>query len=462
MMHHMKTPSLVLSSGHCVWGLVISIATFLLTGCGDLRTEYGDSRGSVGQTSLNGFGGLRNAFEDAGVKTRDITRLTPRVRRSQTIVWTPKQESPIEYNATRWFENWLAAGNRTLVYIVPDSGSEVEYWRAAASLAEPKQRLQYRKRLAENTNTRMQWQLNRRIQQSNGWFKVQPDIASEPISNLKGEWSKSLRQQSPVTFEFTIAPYDKQAEKSGSNGTTKNKPAVPTKGGQTGPSSSTAFNNFGNTDIQATKTEVGFESKLASSAGNTVVAAIKSEKWNDSRIIVIAGGSLLTNYGLTEPLGGEVAKQLIAESTEKIDESDGLIKQVGFLTTDWQGVSISDRKPGVAVASGMEMLTVWPLSLVTIHAVLLGLVVCLMLFPTFGRPRKMVQSSNSDFAAHLDAVAALMNKSGGEPFARQRISEYFRRMHGEQTGPWILPENGVIPENRDSSTSPTMDDDSRS
>jgi hypothetical protein len=92
------------------------------------------------------------------------------------------------------------------------------------------------------------------------------------------------------------------------------------------------------------------------------------------------------------------------------------------------------------MASGMELLTVCPMSLVTMHGVMLGLVICLMLLPIFGRPRKIQRARHSNFGDHLDAVAALMNKAGGERYARARISEYMKRMHGETTGPWILPD----------------------
>ena len=102
--------------------------------------------------------------------------------------------------------------------------------------------------------------------------------------------------------------------------------------------------------------------------------------------------------------------------------------------------SISERTPGAPIASGMELLTVWPISLVTIHGVLLGLVVCLMLLPIFGRPRKVRRVDHSDFGDHLDAVAALMNRAGGEEFAKQRISEYFKRIRGENSGPWVQPD----------------------
>jgi hypothetical protein len=66
-----------------------------------------------------------------------------------------------------------------------------------------------------------------------------------------------------------------------------------------------------------------------------------------------------------------------------------------------------------------------------------------MLWPTFGRPRNLDRTQQNDFGDHLDAVAALMNKAGGEDYARARISEYMKRMHGETSGPWVLPDAPV-------------------
>ncbi len=36
-----------------------------------------------------------------------------------------------------------------------------------------------------------------------------------------------------------------------------------------------------------------------------------------------------------------------------------------------------------------------------------------------------------------------MYKSGGESEARQRISDYMRRVRGEQSGPWVLAEIAI-------------------
>ena len=189
---------------------------------------------------------------------------------------------------------------------------------------------------------------------------------------------------------------------------------------------------------------MSFQPEVSNVDGQALVAKIQSKRWDQSQVIVVAGGSLVTNFALTRSTGHDIANRIVSESHQSFGDSTesggSELPLAGFLTTDWSGVSVSDRKPGAPIASGMELLTVWPISLVTIHGVLLGLIVCLMLFPIFGRPRRLRRVDHSDFGDHLDAVAALMNKAGGEEFAKQRISEYIKRIRGENSGPWVQPD----------------------
>ena len=430
--------------------LPIVVFALALSGCSQLESDYGRSKGLTGKRSLNGFGGFRTAFEQAGFDTRDVTRLTQRVKQSDAIVWTPQELESIPTDVTRWFDAWLARGKHTLIYIVPDSGSEVDYWRDASRLAQPSQRLEYRKRAARSTNQRAIWQVNRSPVSTNGWFVVSPSVSSQTSSELSGNWLKDGSSKTgtndiaQVTTEFKIAAYQEVPPTANpanpANPTTPTVPPAPVifNGNQpTGPNSAGWTKQATTT---ATKTKTDFDAKVKNVDGNTIVAIVQSKNWPESQIIVVAGGSLLTNYALTRTSNSLLAARII-DQTKGVVTTDGLtIPKVGFLTTDWQGVSISERKPGAVVASGMELLTVWPISLVTIHGVLLGLVVCLMLFPIFGRPRKIKHVEQNDFGDHLDAVAALMNKAGGEPFARHRISEYFKRIRGESAGPWVLPD----------------------
>ena len=408
----------------CVIGFLM-----MMVGCNDLQRDYGQSKGMTGRRSLNGFAGLRRAFETSGFESRDVTRLTQRMRRTDAIVWTPQELQGIPGDVTQWFDSWLRQGNRTLVYLVPDSGSEIDYWQEAQRLAPPDQRLEYRKRAARSINQRAIWQLNRRSVPSNGWFAVSPAVSDQT--------------------EFKIGPFEDTV--TGSSGTAGGTAPPGFTGGFTG-NQPTGPNSVGwNYQVAATaetSTKVQFDTLIPTDDGETLVAVIESKRWRGSRVIVVAGGSLLTNYAFSKPRAPNIAARIIEESYPPTESLTTDQPKVGFLTTDGSGVSVSEAKAGVPAASGMELLTVWPISLVTIHGVLLGLVVCLMLFPIFGRPRSVHQGESTDFGDHLEAVAALMHRAGDDGFAKQRISDYFKRVRGETTGPWVLPD----PPHQESST----------
>ena len=410
-----------------------------LTGCTDLKTDYGQSKGVNGRNSLNGFGAFRSAYQQAGFRSRDVSRLSDRVRRTDVIVWTPMMIGAIDDKVTRWFDRWLRQGGRTLVYVAPDSGSEADYWMDAAALASPEQRLEYRKRAGRAINDRITWRMNREEVESNGWFRIDTLEHLQPVDQLSGPWASELKQ-GPTGAEFDVSgielllePYDPDTAKS--SGATVNAGPNPNIG-PTGPASPVFTMP---TMAQPTKTPVDFRPLLSVDAESSIVGEVRSPRWSDSKILVVAGGSLLTNYAFSRPANRRLADQIIAAS-EPESKSDPM---VGFLTSQWGMVPVSDREPGVPRTTGMEMLTEWPISVVTMHGVVLGFIVCLMLFPIFGRPRKLRRTEANDFGHHLDAVAALMKRVGGENYARGRISDYMRRMHGETSGRWVLPERTV-------------------
>ena len=421
------------------WIAILAAVIVSWSGCSRLSTEYGESRGVSGRTSLNGFGALRSAFERAGFRSRDVSRLSDRVRRTDVIVWTPKTVGAINDKVTRWFDRWLRQGGRTLIYVVPDSGSEADYWMDAAELAPPEQRLEYRKRVARSINQRFEWRLNRAQPTSNGWFQLEPLEQRRVVRNLEGPWQRDLPLNDKTTdrgdaefpsVEFSVGPFDAEAAKTsaGSSNATTGPNQSPTGPGSplwSMPSNATP-----------TKTPIEYSPLLSIDAENSLVGEITSRQWPNSKVLVVAAGSLLTNYAFSRELNRHLADKMIEES--KPETNAELL--VGFLTSDWGDVSVSERDPSAPQATGMEMLTEWPISIVTMHGVVLGVIVCLMLFPIFGRPKKIRRNEVNDFGHHLDAVAALMKRSGGESYARGRISDYMKRMHGETSGPWVIPD----------------------
>ncbi len=430
-----ETKPSVLASRCAATRLIAIIGALLLTsvtiGCGSLATHYGDSSGRNGEQSLNGFGAFRQAFKNAGFEHRDVSRLSNRVLKNDVLVWTPSNHRSFDPQVTRWLEQWLAQGDRTLVFVIPDSGSEADYWLDASKLAPPEQRLEYRRRAARSINQRMQWRLNRSTPVSNGWFVGTPLPQSHTIEQLGGSWAGAIGEELDGSHSYTV----EWAIEPDANGTS----APPTTAAaanqnSTGPVSPQS-NNPPNSSI--TSTPVSMQPRLQDQSGTVIVAEMQSKQWSGSQIIVVGGGSLLTNYAFTKPFPRSLADQIVSVAVKSTTSST---PRAGFISIDAQSLPVSESKPGVPKASGWELLTTWPMSLVTVHAALLGLVICLMLLPSLGRARHVRYHAKGNFGDHLDAVATLMNRAGGEGFARHRISEYMRRIHGETQGPWVLAE----------------------
>ena len=427
----------------------------LCAGCGKLSTDYGQSRGFIGRTSLNGFGALRQAYNNAGFQCRDVSRLTDRVMRSDAIIWTPQIFGPIDTDSIEWFDRWLASGGKTLVYIIPDSGSESEYWMEAGPLAPPDQRLEYRKRSAKSVNAEITWRLNRKSIQDSGWFDVKPLKQREEMSEFGGLWASDLNQlatdpratlstelliEQATTTTTSVAPAPAPgapaagtqapgapapgAPAPGAPAPGANVPAMFSEPKQTGPTP-VSYNFFPVSKLSATA--ISMESLLQSKDGGIFVAKVSSQDWDDSRIVVVAGGSLLTNFAFSKRLNRQLAAQLVDLSMP----AGVLQPRASFITSMWSMIPVIESQPDVPPATGMELLTVWPISLITMHGVMLVLIVGLALLPIFGRPKRLPNNSQRDFGDHLDAVAALMNKAGDQEFARGRIREYRKRLHGE-------------------------------
>ena len=423
----------------------LAILLVIATGCqNELITKYGPSKGYTAARSVNGFSALRDAYQRNGFKHRDVKRLTSRIRRSSVIVWTPTHATGIETGTTTWMDRWLRTGNRTLVYVLPDSGSESSYYRELRPEATPEQRLEYRRKYAECLVKEHQWHLNRVAWPSNGWFAANPKVQTARLVASKdadaGWRSVSLSDaeaRDTLRLEWVLEEFDET--KVAQTATVPWQPTGPGSSPWSGPVTTTR-----------TKTKLDFKPLMQTDSGEIVVAKVTSPYWKHSQILVVAGGSLLSNYALTHSTNQRLANQIINESigplveNNVIDEelhlaADGSAPQVAFATAE--GVfPISERVDDIPRATGAELLTIYPLSLVTIHIAIVGIVICLMLLPIFGRPRKVPANALTHFGDHLDAVATLMRRRGGEQYARRRISDYMKRIRGESAGPWVLDE----------------------
>ncbi|TWT69170.1 DUF4350 domain-containing protein [Crateriforma conspicua] len=419
------------------WSWAIAALLVLSTGCDYFDTTYGPVKGYSGGNSINGFGGFRSAIESKGVSARKVYRLSQRTGENDVLVWIPQTMSQIPSDATTWFNRWLRKGNHTLVYVIPDSGSEVEYWQQTRQLCAPADRLTYRRELAKATNLRLEWRLNRRDLPSNGWFQTFALESHLPCRELTGPWSADLAMQSAddsdlkridategasLGVEFRLDAFDAEVHD-------KIRKNVDTDIGATGPSSQYWTTAYDPGEIES---DTSFQPLLQNQDGVPLVGVVRKRAWADSKIIVVAGGSLLTNFAMTSESNRQLAYKIVDEALASIDsDGDAAPGRVGMLVSETSDVIVSESSDGPPVIAGMQLLSTWPLSLITIHATLLGVIACLALLPIFGRPRRMPQKPMTDFGDHLDAVSALMTKTAQDGYALDRLAEYQRTVHGE-------------------------------
>jgi len=400
--------------------LLVAIMTFA-AGCdSQLQTEYGASRGVEGDQSINGFGALRRTFKNGGWSTRDVNRLNERMTNVDALVWIPDSRDSLYGDAMKWLEDWLSSEPRTLVYFVPDNGCEVEYFEAARELTEPTQRLEYRRRLARLETDKMISRLRQETIPENGWFAIEYMPEGDSLAGASGKWKRTNYEEAEW----------------GTTGTEPRVPGadyriVPPPANPSPVSSGTPTTDGMGQGTSAVQMER--EALLATSDDSVIVSRITAAPWGESKIIVVSSGSMFSNYSLATPAGQAMAANLIQE----VGDTPGT---VAFMSTDFRGALISDVDPEINATTGMELFTVWPLSLVMLHLAVMGFVACMILVPIFGRPREGDRDSTSDFGDHLDAVATLMVRSGGEDFARRRVSDYMRRIRSEVVGEWLIPE----------------------
>ncbi|MEM9364879.1 MAG: hypothetical protein AAGD07_02710 [Planctomycetota bacterium] len=471
--------------------LLLSCLVLCVTGCsGKLTTDYGESRGRAARRSVNGLGAFRDALamdvereEDtrevdfrSSVRTRDLSRLSYRTDRYESIIWTPTAWPPANADSVYTFmENWLKKDARTLVLVLPDAASTESFWEASLKVAPPESRLHHRRRLARSINERLLSDVRLTPITVSDWFRAVPLPYRAKLEDGRSVQYR-LAAIPPKPAEQTIiadhsddtgasdAASEVTADESGDAASSELEATESAKQESAPKPSVYAPKDQTFTPI-AWRTDAVTENHVtqagADALDRVLAARITRTAWGDSRLIVLAGGGLVTNFAMTT-MGGRELVGIVHEEIRRVNakqpeaeksfftEADRI--DVAFLKSDTMPLPISDAKPQATAASGMEILTTWPMSAITMHGVFVGFLIVLMLSPIFGRPQRLRYNRASDFGNHLDALAKLMRTLGGPTHARERISQYYRRVRGEVGGPWVLP----LPEHAPGTTAPSQ------
>ena len=104
--------------------------TFASQGCNKLSREYGISEGAEARQSPAAISIFRNLCDSEGCDTKEVRSLSPRAMdRLKAIVWSPNHFGAHRSETFEWMNQWLASGDRTLVYVGRDFSAMEDYWR---------------------------------------------------------------------------------------------------------------------------------------------------------------------------------------------------------------------------------------------------------------------------------------------------------------------------------------------
>ncbi|MCA9131522.1 MAG: hypothetical protein KDA45_00135 [Planctomycetales bacterium] len=424
--------------------LLLTLLPLLLAGCGSWIPEtvpFGAVTAPDHNRSLNGLGAHRKLWEAAGAKCLTPQRLSPKLESMDVIVLVGQTFQPPGRAARDWLEQWLAAQpGRSVIYFGRDFNADV-YFRQRTLEQLPQAQRERGEELLALREVREWTERLRQLDESSycGWFYMQLNHRPAQYTTFSGPWAARLDPGKGYwPLRIALQPPD-QGPWPPPSGLAKGK-AVDTF---------TALDDM-NEDPQALlrrsvwspdewnsleQWEAAMarvpQSKvlLSGDDGQALAFRLTSDRFPDSQILIVGNGAPLLNGSLVDSLHQQIGVQLV--------EACLPAQRVALLAYDEQGLGISTAPEREARAAGLEMLTVWPLSGMTMPAALLGIIVCAALLPILGRPQPLRQRSVSDFGLHVEALGHMLYETRDQEFAQAAIAEYFRKVRGEAPPSWL-------------------------
>lgn len=343
---------------------------FLVTGCArDLPTSYATFR----EASVNGLDVFARMVRDQGSEVRLARALSPKLRENTDVLcWFVDDFDQLDPQAAHWIRDWLERyPDRQLLLVFRDCDMEIAYWR---DLLE-----QYGETLSESERERVATAqsaaTNRLLRATSEPLKP----AEEPWCGLRAprekeiRWLDRLQGASWCLEDAGVEPGGLEVPLR--RGLDLGKGAFPI-----------LYRRF---DVLAARQVLG-----------------------QGAVWTFANGSLLLNYGLVNHEHRKIAMALAGVI--------GAGRRWTFLRSD--AVLPSDAAPesdGI-----LRYLTVPPISWVAGHLLALALLFALYRFPIFGRPREIETREVYRFGRHVEAMGALLEKTGRLDGARAQVERY--------------------------------------
>lgn len=433
----MIRPNRRLASG--LPAIAILFAAMLIVGCGgksstELPTEYGRRQSPRGAGSVNGTGVLADMFEERGHNVKTWHRLSPRIRSSQVIVWAPDSMHPPSDEAVRFLEAWLAEDDgRTLVYIGRDYDAAIKYWESVLPDAPPEQTSAIESRL--KSSRRLLNSMRKSVSGvSERWFTMDKSESPRPIRRMAGQWAVEL-QREDASFDPAKADIDIQTQLrppgSAPNPSVLEYTPVLVSGNNVLVSRVTFGDDYQPLPAPPEADDAGDSSNEDDDEFGYGYGY--GYRPSDSQIIVVSNGSFLLNL----PLVNHQHRLLAGKLIDECEFQSGM--SIAFLESGRAGVPVHEQEP--KPHSYIELLRTWPVNVILLHALGLGLLFCFVFFPIFGRPiertlKRMEKgvpiyvsigsqtTGDSDFGKHIEALGEMMQRTGEVQYAQARIRHY--------------------------------------
>jgi hypothetical protein len=351
-----------------------------LLGCGrqaELDTVYGQRRGA-GTRSVNGTLVLAERFDQAGFRVSGWRRLSPKLERERVIVWAPDRFGAPQDEETDYFESWLQAEKgRTLVLIGRDYDAAVDYWQRVLKQSTGAQRLRTRQQLA---HAQAGFQARRHAEREDNacdWFSWDFDLPPQRLRSVEGPLvgdTDSLAVDLPNSCQLTLRE---------------------------------------DASVDEWTNDLASEA-LLSGDGRLLAARLRRDSWQDSQIIVVVDGSWLLNLPQVDRSRRQLASRLI--------EACGPPGRVCFLESGPEPLLITSSDTELPLV--LQMFQIWPVNLLMLHLVAVGLIYCFHVCPIFGRPRRLPEERLSDFGKHINAVGELLEQGQDDAYAKAQLDQY--------------------------------------
>lgn len=423
-----------------------------------IASNYGQRRSAAIQESVNGTLALSELFEQKGHTVASWRRLSPRIRSYDTLVWIPDLNSAPSRQERDFLDAWLDGGpGRTLIYVGRDFDINSLYWQKMQSNAPSDQVSEINERLKSASEQHNAALANGPHLTYARWFVIQPG-PHHRVTGLSGPWADGI-DASAVDISIgtrLVAATDDDVPVPGkpqpvftvtagppTKATTPNvPPANPgTPGGTAAPAPPKAGKNTKAKRLAATPVPFGVapianaeqesrpvpnsEVLLETDLGDPLVRRVYDgpapftstpSAARRSQVIVVTNGAFLLNMGLVNHEHRKLAARLV--------EACGPPGNVAFLESGPTGLAVLDKEPENTMPSGMGLFTIYPLNVLLLHLIGVGLLFCFTVWPIFGRAKRLPAVAVSDFGAHIEAVGEMLEQTHDRKTARLILENY--------------------------------------